>query len=293
MFEDINYNNFDIDDDRKLVEEKDTKSTAKSNGIYSINNGWIKLPEKKAIPHIDENKYNNLFEEWENKYFDIIEDNNVNNDKINDFIEDLYDLRKASIDKDGEYGLGNLVFKEFRSLGYLDNLKEIKREKTEKELSLEKLEETIDLDEATIRLNKFKSYLQNELTAVVQQINPQYTVQVDASTKHTFVYIIKIIENNTNKVIKHYSCAITPDSYQRQSTKPERLPNTFNGSIQNGEVYNNQNQKLGHAYVSVGFTRNEFVYDDDNVHFYKGMDDIRGNSYTLSQLEHELETQLM
>ena len=39
-------------------------------------------------------------------------------DKIDDFIEDVYDLRKNSIAKDGEYGLGNLVFKEFRNLGY-------------------------------------------------------------------------------------------------------------------------------------------------------------------------------
>lgn len=58
---------------------------------------------------------------------------------ISDFIEDLYDLRKESIAKDGEYGIGNLVFKEFRNRGYLDKLKDMKNEERSKELSLEKL----------------------------------------------------------------------------------------------------------------------------------------------------------
>ena len=50
-------------------------------------------------------------------------DNKVSSKDIEKFINDLYDLRKSSIEKDGEYGLGNLVFKEFRNLGYLSNLK--------------------------------------------------------------------------------------------------------------------------------------------------------------------------
>ena len=60
-------------------------------------------------------------------------------DKITDFIEDLYDLRKSSIANEGEYGLGNLVFKEMRALGYLDNLRKIKNEIVDKNLSLENL----------------------------------------------------------------------------------------------------------------------------------------------------------
>lgn len=60
-------------------------------------------------------------------------------EEINDFIEDLYDLRKSSIEKDGEYGMGNLIFKEFRNLGYLDNLRNLKNEYKSKELSLEQL----------------------------------------------------------------------------------------------------------------------------------------------------------
>ena len=86
----------------------------------------------------------NMFNEYD-IYFDLDEvettlieevSNTPNSEKINDFIEDLYDLRKESIANEGEYGLGNLVFKEFRNLGYLDNLKELKNEEKSKELSL-------------------------------------------------------------------------------------------------------------------------------------------------------------
>ena len=59
-----------------------------------------------------------------------------NSERINDFIEELYELRKESIAKDGEYGLGNLVFKEFRNLGYLDNLKTERNRLKSDELSL-------------------------------------------------------------------------------------------------------------------------------------------------------------
>lgn len=114
------------------------KPTGKSNGIYSIYNGWIKHPVQEDIPELDTKAFDKLFNKWESQYFDIIE-NVTNVDKIDDFIEDVYDLRKNSIAKDGEYGLGNLVFKEFRNLGYLDNLKELKRKEIEKDLSLESL----------------------------------------------------------------------------------------------------------------------------------------------------------
>jgi hypothetical protein len=67
-------------------------------------------------------------------------------DEITDFIEDLYDLRKSSIAADGEYGLGNLVFKEMRALGYLDNLRNLKNEIVDKNLSLESLCENFSVD---------------------------------------------------------------------------------------------------------------------------------------------------
>ena len=138
---------------------------AKSNGIYSLNNGWLKKPEQRDIPDLDEEAFDKLFNEWEDKYFDLIEKDATSED-IENFIEDLYDLRKESIATEGEYGLGNLVFKEFRNMGYLDGLKDLRKEKKGKELSLEHLEEdakeskfydTVDTG-ATFDLNTLDKY---------------------------------------------------------------------------------------------------------------------------------------
>ena len=68
----------------------------------------------------------------------ILED--INEEKLSEIeslINDLYELRKTSIEEGGEYSIGNLIFKEFRNKGYLDNLKDRMRELINKELSLE------------------------------------------------------------------------------------------------------------------------------------------------------------
>jgi len=57
-------------------------------------------------------------------------------DEIEAYINDIYQLRKEGLAKEGEYGIGNLTFKEIRNLGYLDNLKELKNKVLSKELSL-------------------------------------------------------------------------------------------------------------------------------------------------------------
>ncbi len=57
--------------------------------------------------------------------------------KVDDFIDSCYEMRQDSISKDGEFGIGNLVFKEMRAKGYLDKLRDIKKDLSSKELSLE------------------------------------------------------------------------------------------------------------------------------------------------------------
>ena len=136
-----------------FVDTEGTKTI--SNGIYSLNTGWIKEPVKEEIPELDQEKFDAEFSKWEDMYFKLIKGEldvtnsekpiedilgeSLESDKINqidDFIEDIYDLRKVSLQKDGEYSIGNLVFKEMRSLGYLDNLKVLKNNLKSKELSL-------------------------------------------------------------------------------------------------------------------------------------------------------------
>lgn len=117
---------------------EDINSSAISNGIYSLyKREWIKFPEPIEIPDIDITDIFNLYKE---KYQEIVK--NQDADAASDLIDDLYLLRKDSIATDGEYGEGNLVFKEFRNKGFLDNLKQLLVDETSKELSLESLNES-------------------------------------------------------------------------------------------------------------------------------------------------------
>jgi len=64
-------------------------------------------------------------------------------DAIDKLIQDIYEQRKEGLaTEEAEYSLGNSLFREFRSRGYLDNLKDLKNELIGKELSLKEQEIT-------------------------------------------------------------------------------------------------------------------------------------------------------
>lgn len=76
-------------------------------------------------------------------------------DEIDSFLDDVYKLRQEGLNKDGEYSISNLVFKELRNNGYLDQLKELKNELVSKELSLESLQEDVaDMAALVSRMTK-------------------------------------------------------------------------------------------------------------------------------------------
>ena len=159
---------------------------AKSNGIYSLNNGWIKKPEQKDIPDLDTEAFDKLFTEWEDKYFDL-EEKDATSEEVENFIEDLYDLRKESIANEGEYGLGNLVFKEFRNIGYLDNLKELRKECVGKELSLESIDKSTDKDYNDLEVKNM--HKKNKKDAVKEEsIHTQESVNSNGDEFDLFSY---------------------------------------------------------------------------------------------------------
>lgn len=107
---------------------------ANSNGMYSLNTGWLKEPVQSNIPDVDENELNNGVAEFEDRIelAETIED-------INNIIDSLYLLRQQSILRDGEFGIGNQVFKEIRNMGLLQELKDKKVALENKEMSLESI----------------------------------------------------------------------------------------------------------------------------------------------------------
>lgn len=80
------------------MEDKNDQNKLKSNGIYSVlNNEWIKQPIQTDIPDIDQEEFDKLFNEWENKYFELLD--NVNSENIQEklVVKDPRDRRKRII----------------------------------------------------------------------------------------------------------------------------------------------------------------------------------------------------
>ena len=57
----------------ELFVEIEGENDTKSNGIYSVlNDEWVKEPVQQDIPEIDKEEFDNLFSEWEERYFSLI-----------------------------------------------------------------------------------------------------------------------------------------------------------------------------------------------------------------------------
>lgn len=113
---------------------------ANSNGVYSLKDGWLKEPEQVDVPEIDPNHVQELIQPFEDRYNELINSDPSVSD-VDKLIDDIYLQRQQSILKDGEFGDGNICFKEFRNRGYLQNLRDLKVELENKEMSLNDMNE--------------------------------------------------------------------------------------------------------------------------------------------------------
>jgi hypothetical protein len=104
-----------------------------------MNDEWVKEPTKDDIPEVDQEAIDKAFKPWEKRYkalVDKITDETEDESEIDKFIDKLYELRQKGLAEEGEYSIGNLVFKEVRNNGYLDNLKELRHKVIAQRLSL-------------------------------------------------------------------------------------------------------------------------------------------------------------
>lgn len=124
---DVTYGGFNVE-----VYVEDVKSAPQSNGIYSVvDNEWIKEPVKLEPISVDlEPEYS----EMTNRINDILT-SGTEQDIIN-VVDDLYVIRRNSLVQGGEFGKGNLIFKQIRNDGLLDALKEKRVELASQELSI-------------------------------------------------------------------------------------------------------------------------------------------------------------
>ena len=129
---------------------------ANSNGIYSLNDGWLKEPEQVDVPDIDPEHVQELVKPFEDRYNEVKVNPTI--EDVDELIDDIYLQRQKSIMNDGEFGDGNICFKEFRNRGYLQDLRDLKVELENEEMSLNTFGEGVtrvfDLDDNELDLNE-------------------------------------------------------------------------------------------------------------------------------------------
>lgn len=116
---------------------EDTQTSTNSNGVYSVlYNDWIKKPKRIIEPEIDLQS-NEQFIEMNT----LVQSALVSGDlcQVKYAIDQLYMMRKYSMLLSDEYDVGNLIFKELRNRGYIDELKSQYNELVSKELSIENI----------------------------------------------------------------------------------------------------------------------------------------------------------
>lgn len=105
-----------------------------STGVYSLGaNTWVIKPTNSGIeiPDVDMNAFNDLSMEID----DTIKAQNYS--AIENLWKKIRELRKDSLSNEGEFGMGNMLFKKLRNAEYLEKLRNTMYDVQSKDLSLE------------------------------------------------------------------------------------------------------------------------------------------------------------
>lgn len=124
---------------------EDSKQEAISNGVYSlVEDRWLK--ESKKIPPTDND------EDVQAKYQELKDaiDKCDDSEVANELLDKIYTMRKSGLAEVGEFSTENMAFKLLRNDGSIDKLKKLKKEKVDKQLSLESYNEEMYTDEKDV-----------------------------------------------------------------------------------------------------------------------------------------------
>ena len=119
-----------------------SKEPHHSTGVFSVlNNKWIVEP-KKVKPEIDDA----AIEAKKDAILAVIEHALLSKDleKLRAVKDKITTMRKAGLERAGEWSVENLVFKILRNLGLIDQITEKIRELEDQELSLEQQNNLLD-----------------------------------------------------------------------------------------------------------------------------------------------------
>ena len=123
------------------VEDESQVNDVKSIAKYSIlNDEWVETPINEPVD-ISNGKIKSKAQQWMNtidKLIDNVKDEDLDDAKklIDKYNDKLRKYRTCGLQKDGEYSEENLVFKVLRRNGYLEKIRNLKDELTDKKLTL-------------------------------------------------------------------------------------------------------------------------------------------------------------
>jgi hypothetical protein len=130
---DIKIKGFDVE-----VYVQDVKQEHVSSGVYSIlHNKWLIEPERNK-PNIDDRMILQKAEHYAKQIDSLIKKSNKTNvlQMIDDLRKKIKTFRQSGLEQGGEYSYENLTFKLLRRNGYFGKLIKLKKDITDKKLSI-------------------------------------------------------------------------------------------------------------------------------------------------------------
>lgn len=213
----------------ELYAEKKDQGTV-HNGLYSLQTGWIDIPNKIEPTDNDaavEAKYNELKE-----LIDKCETAEV----ADELLDKIYTMRKAGLADAGEFSTENLAFKKLRNEGVMNKLRQLKKQEVDKQLSLEsynegfrKLSKAEQEIEKILNDNGFKTsaietqkgeyvklyYIDKEEILTGNQITDKYVE--GKNFKEVLKKVKELFAKNesVNESTKKYRSVVADDKYTR------------------------------------------------------------------------------
>ena len=127
---------------------QDLSDTIDATGIYSLyKNKWLRKPSRSVFltKDVDDDDVRkmaanliNSIDELEDQYLSEMDVDDLQNVsvRVNELYDKIRDVRKKYLDKDGEFSLGDKVYKVLRRSGYLEKLIDLKAKTYDKMMSL-------------------------------------------------------------------------------------------------------------------------------------------------------------
>lgn len=127
---------------------QDLSDTIDATGIYSLyKNKWLRKPSRSVFltKDVDDDDVRkmaanliNSIDELEDQYLSEMGVDDLQNIsvRVNELYDKIRDIRKKYLDKDGEFSLGDKVYKVLRRSGYIEKLIDLKAKTYDKMMSL-------------------------------------------------------------------------------------------------------------------------------------------------------------